>query len=157
VTANPRGAQRSRIEFLNSYRIRIRELSLSKKNVRTTQKRRHHKGPKRKRPEGRSRGLPGQNPKGIATAGPTLRGISQVAMGARCARYRSSPQRAGRPRRESCQSRRSCQPRRRHAIQGGSDGMLLRCNVQTCTCGNSAVRPLSAALPQYSQEIRGGC
>jgi hypothetical protein len=63
---------------------------------RTTQKRKHRNGRKRKRPEGRSHGLPGQNPKGIATVGPTLRGISQVAMGARCARYRSSPQRAGR-------------------------------------------------------------
>ena len=104
---------------------------------------------------GRGHGLPGQKSEGIASVGPTLRGISQVAVGARCARYKSSPQRAGRSRRESCQPRQLCRSRRRHAIQGGSDGTRSCGNEQTCTCGSSRGGwPSSAALPQYSHTQR---
>ena len=64
---------------------------------------------------------------------------------------RSSPQWAGRSRRESCQSRRSCRSRRRHAIQGGSDGMQLWSVSDVYSWRSRAVWPLSSALPQYSQ------
>ena len=87
---------------------------------------------------GRGHGLPGQKSEGIASVGPTLRGISQVAMGARCARYKSSPQRASRSRRESCLSRRSCHSRRGHAIQGDSD------STQSCGNVHASARCLNA-------------